>query len=115
MTKKNSLKKQKDQHALLLQRERELKEKAAKKLAGRKRSQQKKRKIPKNLVRGASKDPTIYTAAIEKMRAKTKKKKRAAPKAAMHMEIDGTRQRSAQTQHRAKEARRMLIERRRES
>lgn len=68
------------------------------------------RSIPKNLVRGASKDPKLYDEALKvvKLRekeAKLKNKKRKAPKA---MDIDagaGTRLRAAEQRKHAHKAR----------
>lgn len=96
MAKKNRLSKMQAQHAFLLKREEEQKVKKKRKV--------KPRLIPKNLVRGASKDPSLFQEALKKM-----KKKRNPPK---KMEIDREK-RVVATQQRGKAARHALIEKRR--
>lgn len=104
MSKKNKLSRMQAQHAMLLKREEEQKAKALKKK--RKPSQ---RVIPKNLVRGASKDPALFEAALAKVKAKVKTKKRNPPK---KKKMDKTK-RVAETQERRKAARQALIAKRR--
>uniref|UniRef100_A0A6S8EX94 Uncharacterized protein n=1 Tax=Aureoumbra lagunensis TaxID=44058 RepID=A0A6S8EX94_9STRA len=86
MTKKNSLKRSKEQHGIILKREAVLKAKQAKKKKKLERKLVKKRKIPKNLVRGASKEPGKFEVALETVRERKRaERKRRGPK---KMEID---------------------------
>lgn len=101
---------------MLLKREADIKAKTAKKLARKQHKivmlKKPKRKIPKNLVRGASKDPSIFQAALEIMRQR-KKERKAQRKGPKHMEIDGTKQRAEASRSRAKLARKVLVDKRR--
>ena len=115
MTRKNSLSKQKADYMSVLKREVAIK---AKQVHKKKTLKKRPRLIPKNLVRGASREPGRYEEALRlvKLKAKEEKlknKKRTAPKA---MDIDGsaaTRQRAEEQRKRGKQARADLINSRR--
>lgn len=95
---------------MLLKREAELKAKKKKK-----KPIEKKRKIPKNLVRGASKDPGIYAQALEIVRKREKKKKSRKPPKAIETKFDSTQVRATQSRSRAKAARQALVDKKRKS
>lgn len=111
MSKKNRLSRRKDNHEEAVRRETELKAKQEKKRLRRAANPPKKRKIPKNLVRGASRHPEKYEEAKAIMR---ERKARDAPK---KMDLGdgptGTARRAADTKSRAKDARRSVVDQRR--
>mmetsp|Transcript_65 Transcript_65/g.217 ORF Transcript_65/g.217 Transcript_65/m.217 type:complete len:115 (+) Transcript_65:285-629(+) len=110
MSKKNRLSARKETHKKDIEREKAMKAKQEAKAAKRAAAPPKPaRKLPKNLVRGASRNPELFQEAKRIVRAK-KKAARAAPK---KMDLDSTtRRREAATSSR-KDARRALVDKRR--
>ena len=114
MTRKNRLQARKDKHEELLKREAATKARLEKKKAKKEGKPAKKRKIPKGLVRGASRDPAKYEEAVLVVKARRKAARTAPKKMDLGAGPTGTEKRLGEQKARGKEARAALVAGRRQ-